>query len=36
MINIKPAQGNRSRGVEDVKIREKVAKVVNKLVQHDS
>ncbi|MFH0712379.1 MAG: DUF5674 family protein [Candidatus Jorgensenbacteria bacterium] len=36
MINIKPALGNRSRGVEDVKIREKVIQVVNKLVQHDT
>ncbi len=33
MINIKPNQGNRSRGVKDVKIRNKIIKIVNKLVE---
>jgi len=33
MINIKPSQNNRSRGIDDLKIREKVIKIVNFLVQ---
>ena len=32
MVNIKPAHGNRSRGVESAEIREKIAAVVKKLV----
>lgn len=32
MINLKPAFGNRSRGINDPKIREKVIAVVKKLV----
>ena len=32
MMNIKPAFGNRTRGVEDEKIREKIIEIVNKLV----
>ncbi len=36
MINIKPAQGNRSRGVDDVETRESIIKVVNKLVHENS
>lgn len=32
MINLKPLLGNRSRGVEDAKIREKVREVVERLV----
>lgn len=32
MINLKPSQNNRSRSVEDSKIREKIIKIVNKLV----
>ncbi|KKQ32634.1 MAG: hypothetical protein US49_C0006G0085 [candidate division TM6 bacterium GW2011_GWF2_37_49] len=32
MINIRPVCGNRSRGVDDSKIREKIIKVVNALV----
>lgn len=32
MINIKPNQNNRSRGVDDVNIREKIMNIVNKLV----
>jgi len=33
MINIRPSQGNRSRDVHDPKIREKITKIVNKLVK---
>jgi len=31
MINLKPGLGNRSRGVEDAEIREKIIKIVEKL-----
>lgn len=34
MINIRPRQGNRSRGVEDVNIQKKIREVVNKLVEY--
>ena len=33
MINLRPSQGNRSRGVEEANLRERIAKIVNKLVQ---
>jgi hypothetical protein len=32
MINLRPSSGNRSRNVEDPKIREKIVNIVNKLV----
>ncbi|MBI4101257.1 hypothetical protein HY441_02180 [Candidatus Microgenomates bacterium] len=32
MINIRPSQGNRSRGVEDPKLRQKIREIVHKLV----
>jgi hypothetical protein len=32
MINLKPHSGNRSRGVEDGETREKIKKIVEKLV----
>ena len=32
MINIRPSVGNRSRGVENQEIREKIKKIINKLV----
>jgi hypothetical protein len=32
MINLRPAQGNRSRGVEDAKTREKIRLIVDTLV----
>lgn len=32
MINIRPSQGNRSRGVDDKKIQKEIIKIVNKLV----
>jgi hypothetical protein len=33
MINLRPAQENRSRGVEDAKTQEKIRFIVNKLVK---
>ena len=33
MINIRPRQNNRSRGVEDPNIREEIIEIVRKLVQ---
>lgn len=33
MINIRPRQNNRSRGVEDAKVREKIISITRKLVQ---
>lgn len=32
MINLRPSQGNRSRGVDSEEIRKKIIKIVNKLV----
>lgn len=32
MINLRPSQDNRSRGVEDHKIREKIKQIIKKLV----
>lgn len=32
MINLKPAQGNRTRGVESPEIQEKIRQIVNKIV----
>lgn len=32
MINIKPSRGNRSRGVDDKKIKDKITKIINKMV----
>ena len=32
MINLKPSQNNRSRGIDDPKIREKIIKIVEKLI----
>jgi hypothetical protein len=32
IINLRPRQNNRSRGVEDVNIRKKIVEIVNKLV----
>lgn len=32
MINLKPAQGNRTRGIESVEIQGKIRRIVNKLV----
>ncbi|PIP27833.1 MAG: hypothetical protein COX29_04360 [Candidatus Moranbacteria bacterium CG23_combo_of_CG06-09_8_20_14_all_35_22] len=33
MINLRPSQGNRSRGVDDVQEQKKILKVVDKLVK---
>jgi hypothetical protein len=33
MTNLRPSQGNRSRGVEDVKIQEKIKDVISRLVK---
>ena len=33
MINLRPSQENRSRGVENAEIREKIRKIVNNIVQ---
>jgi len=33
MINIRPSQGNRSRGVDDPEIREKITQIVAELVK---
>ena len=33
MINLRPSQGNRSRGVEDPAIREKIKAIVKKLIK---
>ena len=32
MINLRPSQGNRSRGVEDPKVRQKIVQIVSRLV----
>lgn len=32
MINLRPSQGNRSRGINDPEIREKIINIVNKLI----
>ena len=33
MINLRPSQGNRSRGVEDIEIQKKILAIVDKLVR---
>lgn len=33
MINLRPSQNNRSRGVDDPKIQERIIKIVNKLIE---
>ena len=35
MINIRPAQGNRSRGVEDENTQQKIIEIVSKWVEDD-
>ena len=32
MINLRPSQNNRSRGVDDLEIREKILEIINKLI----
>ena len=33
MINLRPSQKNRSRGIDDPKIRQKILKITNKLIK---
>lgn len=33
MINLRPARGNRSRGVDDQKIRERISEIVTKIIK---
>lgn len=33
MVNLRPSQGNRTRSIEDPDLRDKIIKIVNKLVQ---
>lgn len=33
MINLRPSQGNRTRGIENPEIRQKIREIVNELVQ---
>ena len=33
MINLRPSQGNRTRGVDDEKVRKEILGIVNKLIQ---
>lgn len=33
MINLRPSQGNRSRGVDDEKIQKKIKEIANKLIK---
>lgn len=35
MINLKPALGNRTRGVENQQIREKIIQIVKKLIKNE-
>ncbi len=32
MINLRPAQGNRSRGIDNIEVQKKILEIVNKLV----
>jgi hypothetical protein len=32
MINLRPSQGNRSRGVEDPQVRQRIVEIVSRLV----
>lgn len=36
MINLRPSQGNRSRGVDNEEIRKQIIEVVKKLIANDS
>jgi hypothetical protein len=35
MINIRPRQGNRSRGVEDVNVRNRIIEIINNKTEKD-
>lgn len=34
MINLRPSQGNRSRGVEDLEIQKKIKKIISKMIKN--
>ncbi|MBC8389354.1 MAG: hypothetical protein H8E13_15080 [Actinobacteria bacterium] len=36
MINLRPRQGNKTRNVDDLKIRNKIIEIVNKLVEDEN
>ncbi len=36
MINLRPSQGNDSRGVDDPAIRQKIQEIVNRLVRFEN
>jgi hypothetical protein len=36
MINLKPRQGNRTRNVDDPEVRNKIIKIVNKLIEDEN
>ena len=36
MINLRPSQGNRTRNVNDQEVRNKIIKIVNKLVEDEN
>jgi len=33
VINLRPSQGNRTRGVDDINVRKRIVEIVNKLVE---
>lgn len=33
MINLRPSQGNRSRGIDDIKLQKKIRKIIDKLIK---
>ena len=35
MINIRPNQNNRTRGVEDIVLQKRILEIVTKLIKHD-
>ena len=36
MINIRPAQNNRSRGVESVEIQNEIKRIINQIIENDA
>ena len=36
MINLKPSQGNRTRGIDNPQIKEKIIKIVNGLIKNET
>ncbi|MCX5751649.1 MAG: DUF5674 family protein [Candidatus Saganbacteria bacterium] len=35
MINIRPVQGNRTRGIDNAEIREEIKKIIGELISHE-